>query len=102
MAERLRALEYVLSPRHPRWDCNYNLTVWVYLKVRKRHVKSAHAIWLALPTSPTPSTFHVQLPSAEGVRVCVWGGDVPVCVRVCVRVHACTFHKVYTKTKHLG
>lgn len=44
MAERLEALEYcTFSPS--RWGCNYNLTVWVQLKVRKRYIKFAHMLF---------------------------------------------------------
>ena len=44
MAERFGALtNCTFSPS--RWGCNYNLTVWVQVKVRKRYIKFAHMLF---------------------------------------------------------
>ena len=89
MAERFGALAYcTCSPS--RWGCNYDLTVWAQLKVRKRYIRFAHMLF-SYPHSP-PHFICSHL-SGGGVRVCV-----------CVHTVALQFSfcKVYAKTKHLG
>ena len=67
MAERFGALAYcTCSPS--RWGCNYNLTVWAQLKVRKRYIRFAHMLF-SYPHSP-PHFICSHL-SGGGVRVCV-------------------------------
>ena len=52
IAERFGTLAYcTCSPS--RWGCNYNITVWVQLKVRKRYIKFAHMLF----SYPHPATF---------------------------------------------
>lgn len=80
MAERFGALRYcTFSPS--RWGCNYNLTVWVQLKVRKRYIKFAHMLFSYSLPHPFGSPHFIcdHLRRGEGGR----GG-----VRVCVCTHS--------------
>lgn len=91
MAERFGALtNCTFSPS--RWGCNYNLTVWVQLKVRKRYIKFAHMLF----SYPHPHPFG----SPHFICNHLLGGGACVCVQTVVLQFS--FCKVYAKTKHLG
>lgn len=77
MAESLGALEYcTFSPS--RWGYNYNLTVWVQLKVRKRYIKFAHML--------VPYPHHIPL--ALYISYATTFGGRCMCIYVCVCTHS--------------
>lgn len=65
-------------PPPSRWGYNYNLTVWVQLKVRKRYIKFAHML--------VPYPHHIPL--ALYISYATTFGGRCTCIYVCVCTHS--------------